>query len=95
MKYQKLDTQVCLYMTHACPIQQLPRDLGILLARAVANHKEHVASQQPYVDVRCSAEKEHNLPDEEMTVTRGYQPVQCSGHCLLYPAETPNVTAKL
>ena len=37
---------------------QLARDLGILLARAVVVHQEeHVASQQPYVDVRCPAEK--------------------------------------
>ena len=68
--------------------------LRILLARAlVVHHEEHIASQQPYVDVRHPAEKSHHIPVEEITVTRRYQPVQCSGYCLLYPAETSNVTA--
>ena len=49
---------------------QLARDLEILLARAVAHHKEHVALQQPYVDVHCSAEKAHHHPVEEMSVAR-------------------------
>ena len=42
------------------------RDLGFLLARRVVVH--HVASQQPYVNVRCPAEKAHHLLVEEMAV---------------------------
>ena len=42
----------------SCPTRfQLARDLGILLARAVLHHEEHVASQQPYMDMRCPAKK--------------------------------------
>ena len=42
---------------------------GDLMAREVlAHHEEHVASQQPYVDVHCPAEKAHHLPVKEMAV---------------------------
>ena len=37
--------------------------------------------------------KTYDLPVEEMVVAGGYQPVQCSGLCLLYPSEIPNQTA--
>ena len=51
---------------------KLARNLGLLLARAaVVHYEEHVASQQPYVDVRCPAENAHQLPVEEMEVARG------------------------
>ena len=33
-----------------------------LLARAVVHHQEHVVSQQLYVDMRCPAEKAHDIP---------------------------------
>ena len=46
----------------------LARNLGILLARAVIVHHVQVASQQPYVDMHCPAEKAHHLPVQEMTV---------------------------
>ena len=50
-----------------CPIHvQLARNLGILLARTVVHHEEHVVSQQLYVDIYCPAEKAHHLPVEEM-----------------------------
>ena len=57
----------------SCSVRvQLVRDLGILLSRAVVvHHEEHVASQQPYVNVRCPTKKAHHLPDEEMAVARG------------------------
>ena len=42
-----------------------------MLARAVVLHKDNIASQQLYVDVRCPAEKAHHLPVEEMPVARG------------------------
>ena len=54
---------------------------------AVVHHEEHVESQLPYVDVRCPAEKHSTF------LSKKWQHVQCSRHCLLYPAETPNVTA--
>ena len=51
---------------------QLVRDLGILLVRTVVvHHEEHVAWQQPYVDLSCPAEKAHQLPVDEITVARG------------------------
>ena len=43
---------------HSRPLRiQLARDQGILLSRAVVHHEEHVASQEPYVDLRCPAER--------------------------------------
>ena len=76
--------------TSSCPIRlQLAKDLGILLVRTVVHNEEHVVSQQPHVDVHWPAEKAHHLPIEEMAV----EPVQCSGHCWLYPAEISNVIA--
>ena len=43
------------------------RDLGILLAKTiVVHHEEHVVLQQPYVDMRCPAEKAHHLTVEEV-----------------------------
>ena len=56
----------------ACSIHiELAKDLWILLDRAVVvHHEEHVASQQPYMDERCPAEKAHHLPVEEMLVAQ-------------------------
>ena len=36
---------------------QWATDLGIMLARAVVHHEEHVTSKQPHVDMRYPAEK--------------------------------------
>ena len=44
----------------------MARDLGILLARVVVDHKEHVVSQQLYVDVHCPAEKAQHLPVDDV-----------------------------
>ena len=54
---------------------ELARDLGISLAKTVVHHEEHVAWQQPYVDVLCPTEKVHHHTVEEMAVAWGYQPV--------------------
>ena len=54
-------------ISHAC---QLTTDMGILQAKAVVPHEEHVASQKLYVDVLCPVEKAHRFPVEEMTVAR-------------------------
>ena len=56
-----------LHMSHTCSIV---RNLGFLLARAVVvHHEEHIASQQPYVDVRCPAAKAHHLPQRNYSIT--------------------------
>ena len=48
---------------------QLARDLGILLSRVViVHHKEHIVSQQQYVDMHCPPERAYHLPVEEMAV---------------------------
>ena len=55
-------------MSHMCTIGERS---GNLMARAVVHHKEHIVSQQPYVDVHCPAEKAYHLPVEEMAVAWG------------------------
>ena len=58
----------CFIMSHTCSIGERSR---ILLARAVVvHHEEHVALQQPYVGMRCPAEKAHRLPVKEMAEAR-------------------------
>ena len=44
---------------------------SFLTRKVVLHHEEHVASQQPYVDMHCPAAKAHLLPVEEMAVARG------------------------
>ena len=51
---------------------QLPIDLGILLARAIVHHEEHVALQHPYMDVRCPAERALHLPDSSRGLPKLY-----------------------
>ena len=72
------------------PLHHVPymfnwRYLGILLVRAVVHHEGHVKSQQPYVVVRCPAEKTHllskNVSSKGLTT------------CAMWRAETTNVTA--
>ena len=83
-----------MFPLHHVPYRvQLARDLGRLLVTAViVLHQEHVASHKQYVDMRCPTKKVCRLPVEEMAAVQDYQLVQCSGHCSIYPAETPNVT---
>ena len=80
----------CYIMYHTCSISER---LESLLARAVVVHNDkHVTTPQLYVNVCYPVVEAHHLHVEEMAVAYCYQPVQCSGHCLLYTAETPNVT---
>ena len=45
--------------------------IRILVAKAVVvHHEDHIASQQPYMDVHCPAEKTY-LPVKEMAVAQG------------------------
>ena len=56
-------------ISHVCSIGKRSGDRT---GRAVVvHHEEHVALQQPYMDVHCPAEKAHRLSVEEMTVTWG------------------------
>ena len=63
---------------------QLARDLGNFLARAVTvRHDEHIASEQPNVDVRCPAENLNHNPVKELQAAREKRAL----HLLIYPIE--------
>ena len=56
---------------HHVPYMFNWREIWGLAGKGSLHHEEHVALQQPYVDVHCPAEKSHHLPVEEMAVAQG------------------------
>ena len=56
-------------MPHTCSIGKRSGDLTG--QGSCCTHEEHVASQQPYVDVGCYDEESPHLPVTEMAVARG------------------------
>ena len=65
----------------------------LLVRVVVIHHEEHVASQQPYVDMRCIAEKAQHLPVAEMEVPRVNNLCNVAGSVYFYHAETSNLIA--
>ena len=63
---ERLSTRSIMY--HKCSIGER---FGDLAGQAVVHYEKQVASQKPYVGVRCPVEKAHQFPVEEMTVARG------------------------